>query len=44
MGGTTHNELDPRTSVIKEENVLQACPQADWVGTFSQMKFLSFLL
>lgn len=28
MGGTSHSDLDLPTSVIHQENALQACPQA----------------
>ena len=34
QGGTTHSNLDPPTSIIRGEDVPQARPQANLVGTF----------
>lgn len=39
MGGTIPSELGPLTSIINEENALQACLQVNLMGTFTQLKF-----
>lgn len=39
MSGTTHSKLAHPTLIISEENALQAYPQANLVGAFSQLKF-----
>jgi hypothetical protein len=38
--GTTHSELDPPTPIINEENVPQACLQANWWGHFFSLTLL----
>ena len=38
-GVPTHSELGPLPSIINQENALQACPQANLVGVFAQLRF-----
>jgi len=37
--GAPHSGLDSVTSVINQENASQTCPQANQMGTFSQLRF-----
>lgn len=37
--GTNHGGLGPHISIISEDNAPQACPQANLVGAFFQVRF-----